>query len=76
MRVGDWKAIRTNLNPLPKAKDQQPHALELYNLANDPAETTDVAAKNPQIVAELLALMAKQHVKSELFPIRAIDGQP
>ena len=75
VRVGDWKAIRTNLNPLPKAKDQQPHPIELYNLARDPAETTDVAAKNPQIVAELSAIMEKQHVKSELFPIRALDQQ-
>jgi arylsulfatase A-like enzyme len=73
VRVGDWKALRRNLNPAPKAKDQQPGAIELYNLAQDPGETTDVAAKHPQMVAELAAIMEKQHVKSDLFPIRALD---
>jgi arylsulfatase A-like enzyme len=74
VRVGDWKAIRTNLHPGQNAKNQQPGAIEVYNLAQDPAETTDVAAKNPAVVAELAAIMEKQHVKSELFPIRALDS--
>ncbi|HEV8290995.1 MAG TPA: hypothetical protein VGP94_03705, partial [Tepidisphaeraceae bacterium] len=73
VRVGDWKALRRNLNPAAKAKNQQPGAIELYNIAQDPAETTDVAAKQPQIVSELAAIMEKQHVKSDLFPIRALD---
>ena len=74
VRVGDWKAFRGNLNPRPKAKDQQPGAIELYNLAEDRAETTNVAAEHPEIVEKLAAIMQSQHVKSELFPLRAIDG--
>jgi hypothetical protein len=65
-----------NLHPGPRAKDQKPGEIELYNLASDPHETTDVAAKNPQVVKELAAIMEREHTKSELFPIRALDGAP
>jgi len=74
VRVGDWKAIRTNLNAAAKKKDRTPGEIELYNLAIDPAEKTDLAAKHPDKVKELQAVMEKQHVASPLFPIRALDG--
>jgi arylsulfatase A-like enzyme len=74
VRVGDWKAIRRNLNPAPRAKDQKPGEIELYNLANDPNETTDVANTNPEVVAMLHDIMEAQHEKSDLFPLRALDG--
>ena len=74
VRVGDWKAIRVNLQPKGKAKDWKPGAIELYDLAKDPQETTDVAAQHPDVVAKLEAILKAQHVKSELFPIRALDG--
>lgn len=72
-RVGDWKALRRNMNPGPKAKDRKPGSIELYNLATDPGERHDVADENPRIVAELRAIMEREHVKSDLFPLRAID---
>ncbi len=75
VRVGDWKALRRNLNPGPNAKDQRPGEIELYNLASDPNETTDVATKNPAVVKELSELMVEQHVKSAEFPIRALDAR-
>ncbi len=75
LRVGDWKIIRTNLDPNPKAKNQQPGAFELYNLAEDAAETTDLADKYPWVVDELAKLADAQHVPSKLFPIPAIDGK-
>ncbi len=74
VRVGDWKAIRLNLHPNPKAKNQQPGAIELYHLATDPSETTDVAAKHPEVLAQFRTILAQQHVKSEIFPLRALDG--
>jgi arylsulfatase A-like enzyme len=74
VRVGDWKAIRRYLHPGPKAKDQKPGKIELYDLAHDPAEKNDVAEKHPDVVARLHALLDKQHVKSEVFPLRALDG--
>lgn len=72
VRVGDWKAVRQKLHPGPKAK-LDPGPVELYNLKDDPSETTDVAAKNPEVVAQMSKLLIEQHVKSEVFPMRALD---
>ena len=74
VRVGDFKAIRTNLNPAPPVKDQTPGNVELYGLKNDPFETKDIAADHPDVVARLSAIMTQQHVKSKQFPMRALDG--
>ena len=74
VRVGNWKAIRTNLHPTPKAKSRQPAPLELYDLVKDPTETKNVAAQHPDIVAKLTAIMEEQHVPSKLWPISALDG--
>ena len=75
VREGHWKAIRTNLNPGPKAKDQQPGAIELYDLDKDPAETTNVAEKFPDVAEKLGQIMREQHVKSALWPLKALDGK-
>ncbi|MFO0807748.1 MAG: arylsulfatase [Gemmataceae bacterium] len=75
VRVGNWKAVRVNLNPPAAAKARTPGKLELYDLTKDPGETTDVAAAQPEVVARLSAILAAQHVKSELWPIPALDGK-
>lgn len=72
VRVGDWKAVRQRLNPGPKAK-LHPGPVELYHLATDPSETTDVADRHPELVQQLSALLQQQHVRSDLFPMRALD---
>ena len=46
VRKGDWKLIKIALLP---GKTQ------LFNLARDPGETTDVAAQNPEVVKDLEA---------------------
>ncbi len=74
VRVGDWKAIRRNVNPNPKAKDQRPGVIELYDLAADPGEKNDVADAHKEVVARLRAIVEEQHVKSALFPLRALEG--
>jgi arylsulfatase A-like enzyme len=71
-RVGDWKAVRQKLNPRPAAK-LEPGPIELYNLDDDPQEATDVAGAHPDVIARLAKLLTEQHVRSELFPIRALD---
>jgi arylsulfatase A-like enzyme len=76
IRVGDWKAIRRNLRVGPKTRNQRPGAVELYDLAKDPAETTNVAEQHSDIVAKLTALLTEQHVQSELFPLPALDEAP
>ena len=45
-RRGDWKALRL---PRPYGNDRW----QLYNLAEDPGETRDLAAQNPDLVTEL-----------------------
>ena len=53
IRKGSWKYI----SPGPKAKPSAPG--ELYNLADDLAETRNLAADKPEIVAELRETLAK-----------------
>ena len=68
VRAGDWKAVRQNLQ-----RGKAEIRTELYNLANDPDESTNLAAREPQKLAELEKLLEAQHVRSEEFPIRALD---
>ena len=67
VRQDDWKLIwRTPL----------PSALELYNLAEDPSEKTNLADKNPQKVAELqkrIEQLSKESAKS-LFLVNAFEA--
>ena len=53
-----------------------PANLEVYDMKNDPSETTYVAARNPDVVKRLAALMTQQHVPSAVFPMRALDNAP
>ncbi|APZ95833.1 arylsulfatase [Fuerstiella marisgermanici] len=69
VRVDDWKAVRQNLNKSKTIKT------ELYNIAEDIGEQNDVAADHPDVLQKLERMMAEQHVKSNLFPLRAIDGR-
>ena len=62
IRQGKWKAVR--LNVLIKAQT----VTELYNLDEDPSETTNLASSNPEKVKEMELLMDKAHTESELFP--------
>jgi len=72
VRVGDWKLIRTALNPAPNAKNPPPPTLELFDLAKDPAEAADVAAQHPEVVARLQKIMASQHTPSKLWPLAGL----
>ena len=58
LRMGAWKAVRMGLNG----------NIELYDLSKDVAETRDVAGQNPAIVAEITAMMKREHVESPLWP--------
>jgi len=60
VRMGNWKAVRL-------AKDKP---LELYNLADDPTEYTDVAAKHPDVVAKIEAYLKTARTESPNWPIK------
>jgi arylsulfatase A-like enzyme len=53
LRAGPWKLIVHG--KLPGPDGGRPERVELYNLATDVGETTNVAAKEPKRVEELLA---------------------
>lgn len=59
----------------PAAKPQPNLHIELYNLATDLAETTDVSAEHPDIIAKMEAIMKEQHTISTDFGIPVLDGK-
>ena len=74
VRAGEWKYLRENLTPRKKGK-RGSDAPQLYDLAADPGETTDLAAKRPEVVARLKAIAEREHAASKLFPLPALDGK-
>jgi hypothetical protein len=64
VRWKNWKAVRQGLN------DQ----LELYNLAEDPAETNDVSRKNKKVVKTIESYLAEARSPSIYWP--AGQGAP
>jgi arylsulfatase A len=68
--LGKWKGVRQQL--LGK-NNPNPLKIELFDLEADIAESNDVAAQNPKVVAEIEKLMRTERVPSEIFPIPVID---
>ncbi len=60
VRMGNWKAVRL-------ARDQP---LELYNLAVDLAETTNVAATHPAVVSRVEKYLATARTESPNWPVK------
>ncbi len=69
IRVGDWKAIRTDTS---KGKLD----FELYNLADDIGEKTNLASKRPELLKELTTLIEQHRVPSKMFPLVGVDTPP
>lgn len=65
VRFGDWKAVQLRLN-----NEINPPIL-LYNLAADRAETNDVAADRPELIAKARRYFAAAHTPSEHWRFRA-----
>jgi hypothetical protein len=43
--------------------------IELYDIKNDPAESIDLSAKHPEIVAQIDRIMKSAHVEHPDFPL-------
>lgn len=65
VRLGDMKAVRRNM----KKKKSENTPWEVYDLATDPGETTDLAEKRPDIVAEAVEFLLKQTSPNSVFPM-------
>ncbi len=63
---GVWKAIRPRLS-------RGDLTIELYHLGDDPSESKDLAAAQPEIVARAERTMARAHLRSEVFPLKGVD---
>jgi arylsulfatase A len=64
VRLGDWKGVRLNV------KKQPDGPVELYDLKSDPAESRDVAAQHPEVVARITDIMRTARTESAEFPLR------
>jgi arylsulfatase A-like enzyme len=61
VRKGNWKLVCYQV------ADPAKTTTELFDLASDLGETTDVSTRHPEVVAELLKLMAQSRVPSDVF---------
>jgi arylsulfatase A-like enzyme len=75
VRDGKWKLVRRHLNPNPNSPNTPAPTTELYNLAVDPAESTDVATEHPRVVARLAAIARQQHRPSKLWPMSVLERE-
>ncbi len=61
VRAGDWKAVRIGV------RNNFDAPVELYNLAEDIGEESNLAGSYPDIVKNMLQMMEDSHVPSEVF---------
>lgn len=64
IRMGDWKVLRRNL------KNNEKPTLELYNLKDDPTETTNVADAHPDIIKKAAVIFDRERTSPELESFR------
>jgi arylsulfatase len=57
IRMGDWKGIRRNM----KTGNLE---WELYDLANDPTESENLAQQYPKIIRKINKIAKREHARS------------
>ena len=67
IRMGDWKAVKTNMR-----KDKTA-PWQLFNLKADRNETTDVAAQHPELLKQFDDILKKEHQCSHIQEWEFID---
>jgi arylsulfatase A len=68
LRMGDWKLVQYGLMP---GAFGEP---ELYDLANDPSETKDLATQEPARLKAMLSRIKQSRRPSPDFPLKGLDG--
>ena len=63
VRLGNWKAIRKDIF-------DGNLELELYNLQDDPGESTDLSGSHPDVVREIERIMSDAHTVAEIERFR------
>ena len=63
VNLGRYKLVRTGL------KTKNPGPWELYDLENDPSEASNIATREPVILAKAQAVLAQQNSANPLFPV-------
>jgi len=63
VQIGDLKAVRRGL------KTKQPGPWEVYNLAQDRGEKTDIAGENAAFVKEVEDVLRREVSDNEVFPV-------
>jgi arylsulfatase A len=70
IRMGNWKAVRSNLKKNPTAP------WELYNLETDRSETTDLALQYPELLKQFDEIVKKEHRTSHLPGWNFLNNTP
>lgn len=60
IRMGDWKVVRQNL------KNKEEPTIEVYNLKDDPTETTNVAAAHPEVLKKAAEIFQREREVPEI----------
>ena len=66
VRFGDWKAVRNSPGG----------SIELYDLAKDESESTDLAAARPDLVAKADALLKASRTDDPNWPVQSATAAP
>ncbi|MBV5315469.1 MAG: arylsulfatase [Prolixibacteraceae bacterium] len=64
LRMGEWKLVRYNVFIPDKT------TTDLYNLKTDLGEEKNVAPDHPKLVEEMLEILSKSRIDSEVFPFK------
>ena len=67
MRIGDFKVLRRQL------KTKKPGPWEVYNIATDRNETTDLAAGREDLIRQAREILAKENAPNAAFSLTIPD---
>ena len=67
IRMGDWKAIKSNM------KKDKNAPWEIYNLLTDKDESSNVAAQHPDLIKRFDAILKKEHQPSHITEWEFVD---